>query len=457
MCICCILAGGSTRFPFILLSVRDELMARPTSSVKVHPVSTTTCCLDESLPAHKRGSWLALNPKCGTFSVLTNSTQQGRQEPGKNDVPSRGLLVLAACETATGRLSEPLTAHPVSWTTTAPPPAPAGEQPQPLPKNIFASEELVNRLAGFNLISGCLVPGKIDIRYTTNLYSHCFDKALFNETSISSSAKEGAAAAWSLSNTFLDNDKEPRLAFLKSLALAARNKFEKEHAATGGGSAEQLADALGAVLMARPNFSDADLPIEHLNLSETDKKNPVDVEMERLCQRSIVSYGQWFEYPAAAAPAVAMAAAASLPCCAGSNQAADDKSKQIAASSKAEEKNKTQGKKEEGADDNDESDSAFGEQRQDSQMDIERFKDGASPALAPVRAGTKLEWGTRMHTLIFAEADATGKGMTVHYFDRQIEVIVDEQSPRVGVASQPLHDFKAHPWTHLQWRHEGTD
>src|SRR5438876_890653 len=108
MCICCILVNSTpnSRFAFVLLSVRDELLSRPTSDVRTHPSSMTTCCLDELLPADKRGTWLAVNPKLGTFAILTNATQPGRIEPKRGDVPSRGLLVLNAAETKSGRISE---------------------------------------------------------------------------------------------------------------------------------------------------------------------------------------------------------------------------------------------------------------------------------------------------------------------------------------------------------------
>jgi uncharacterized protein with NRDE domain len=311
MCICCILVNSSHQFPFILCSVRDELLSRPTSDVKVHPDSGTTCCLDESLPQEKRGTWLAVNPKLGTFSLLTNSAQPGRPEPqDKTKVPSRGLLVLSAAETATGRLSEKNLAISESWTTTTTTKRTETtitsstetatvttteeetesetEQEERTRENIFSSPESIENLSGFNLLSGCLVPGKIDVRYSSNLYGKEFDKCLFSSSSSSN------VCSWALSNTFIDNVHEPRLEFIREVS---RKKLAEYFSSNSNiKDAKEIANLLGEVLLSRPNFSDEDLPIEHLNLSDKDKQNPIEVQCERECQRNISSFCE-FDIP----------------------------------------------------------------------------------------------------------------------------------------------------------------
>lgn len=457
MCICCVIVRGSPRFPFILLSVRDEMLARPTSGVRVHPDSRTVCCLDESLPAHKRGTWLAVQPRRGTFSILTNSTQPGRPEPERDAVPSRGLLVLAAAETPSGRVSEPVTAHPKSWTTTTT----SDDDSSELPPNPFSVPEAVNGLAGFNLLSGTLLPERgIDLRYTTNLYERCFDKPLYQDLPCAGAAPEGSAPrAWALSNTFLDNDDEPRLAYLRQRATAALASFDSSK-----GSAPELADLLGEVLLLRPNFTDADLPLEKLNLSDEQRANPVDVELERVCQRNIASYGQWWDPPL-------MSPAQPLPPAAGNNnnnnngageqqcgedkaQEEDDEGDRKKNKAKSDEAGGMAPKQESGM--GSAHTSAF--ERQTSRVDLDRFK--VSPALTPQNRDDEeqsstskarlLEWGTRMHTIVIVERnEQQSQHSTIHYFDRKIDIEVDHVSPKTGVSQQPPHSFRPQPWTHL--------
>ena len=418
MCICCLVIGASSRFPFVLASVRDEMLARPTGNVRVHPLSHTACCLDESLPPSERGSWLAVNAALGTFAILTNADQPGRPEPARGTVPSRGLLVMNAVEAQGGRISEPTLAVRESWNSSSSPPsssaasasasvASSGETGgDSSPRvNALCAPDRVAPLNGFNLLAGSLRPGgPLDVRYTTNLFGKQFDQSLLSSSPGSVAAGPDATprgGAWALSNSWLDNPNEPRLAFLKERVLCVLRDESVlspappaggEHAAAttttsakgrdgeddGGRSAvSRLADALGTVLLSRPNFSDADLPVERLNLSDAMKARPVDVAVERQCQRNIASYAEWY----------------------------------------------------------------------------------APSSSATSQRGAKLRWGTRTHSVVIVEdaVDVTSGTSTAtpteHFFVRDVAVVVDDvvdDSDVENASSQPPHSFAAGEWTHLR-------
>jgi hypothetical protein len=304
MCICCLVVDprDGARFPFVLLSVRDEMLTRATADMRTHPVSGTSCCVDESLPEDQRGSWLAVNAQLGTFAILTNSSEPTRAEPTAA-TPSRGLLVMNAVEARGGRLSEAVLARAVpSWTARAPgagaaaaadgdaAAAAAAAASAAPPANPLCTREAVAALKGFNLWSGSLVPGAIDVRLTTNVYSRAFDEPLVRADG---SGGGSEVRGWAMSNTFMDNAREPRLALLRERALAA-------HA--GAATVTELVDALGAVALLRPEIADEALPEEALNLPAV--RTAAEVQLERQCQRNISSYAQWYELRAGAAGAV---------------------------------------------------------------------------------------------------------------------------------------------------------
>jgi hypothetical protein len=481
MCICCIIANASERFPFVLCSVRDEMYTRPTSDVKVHPLSGTTCCLDELLPEDRRGTWLAINHKLGTFSLLTNSSQQGRVEPQRHEVHSRGLLVLAACETKSGRVSEETLAVPISWTHSSS--SPAGvvsssssdqlqddnndsqhQSPSPTArKNLFSSPQAVAPLAGFNLLSGCLLPGKLDIRLTSNLYGKEFDKCLYSSLTENN--------AWSMSNTFLDNVHEPRLNFLKTRAKEVVEKFSTDD---DNDAATLLATLLGEVMLAQPNFSNDDLPLEHLNLSEENKKNPIEVELERQCQRNISSYCEWLDDGVTTTSASAC----------DNNQQKQQKvlsdkdwevnetKTAVTIQSRTPQIQETVHHHSHSHSHHDETTTKTSSSTQQQQQEKEKEKEEETQFMMERHSSDKMvrmgittphatvkdsknhcrfDWGTRTHIIVLTEKKKKDDNVVViHFFVRSISVKVDEFGPRHGPAHQPRYELIPGAWKHLE-------
>lgn len=304
-----------------------------------------------------------------------------------------------------------------------------------------------------------------------------------------------------MSNTFLDNVHEPRLNYLKTHAKKVVEEFsassssqqqQKQQQTVEGeeddDAAHTLANLLGQIMLAQPNFSDEELPIEHLNLSAENKQKPIEVELERACQRNISSYCEWLDD--------------GVQTCAPTTNTNvwEEKSKeqeqeqknqqettttsiqtrtpiimQASASEKQQHQQqedskklwiKVDGQPPKIENDDDTSASNQQQQQQDQTLPETEFMMERHSSDKMVRLGIstphatsrhhknhcRFDWGTRTHIIVLSEKIDETKTI-IHFFVRSISVKIDETGPRHGVAHQPQYELIPGEWKHLALPH----
>lgn len=206
MCILAFCTRVSPRFQLVLIHNRDEYVGRPTASLQVDPESNILWCLDNSsdVSASSQGSWLGINVVSGAFAALTNCRRAPSTVPTmpfdaiRDRCVNRDGLIMFQPDASRGLLvRQYLTSH--------------------ITPNKCPWETPV--MDGYNLLtcSSLFHPDlNAIVRYSTNRYGLQHMQPCDDEVS------------HVVANSFLDNAREQKTAFLRRSFEQAMNTIKTD-------------------------------------------------------------------------------------------------------------------------------------------------------------------------------------------------------------------------------------